>query len=228
MTHPSKPVQRASSRTADEWDPWWQRSPLFRRDEYGQYTSRPGAEFWYEHFWKPRALSAWAYELCRRLRKLPKQQKLQLTKTDRAILKCMPTYPRLASTQKQLLQAIFSTQFDKIWPVFHPQSDSQESWKQGQPAKLGDWRQIEELDLAFDQQDTERRHSTKEYMRRFWPLLRAACQFLFANEPGGSLLHSVSPPNHELSGWQFTPKQFEQALESAGLSSRKIAKRRAA
>ncbi|EEF60609.1 hypothetical protein Cflav_PD6199 [Pedosphaera parvula Ellin514] len=79
--------QKPSNRLAEDKRPhWWKTSPFFG----------PGADFWYDKFWKPRVLSAWAYELVRRLEDFPRLEIPELSPEDREMLRGMPPYPRLS------------------------------------------------------------------------------------------------------------------------------------
>ena len=79
----------ASTPATNPWDHWWNHSPFMVKDAYGHYAAKPGAEFWYDNFWKPRMPSAWAYELVRRLSVLKLKQP-KITAKDREWLQTLP------------------------------------------------------------------------------------------------------------------------------------------
>jgi hypothetical protein len=204
------------------WQQWWKSSPIFMRDQYGRYVSQPGAEFWFENFWKPRALSAWAYELVRRLAKLPPQRLLPLSPAEKNMLESMPPYPHLAPNQKQLLYAVFTNEFLRfrggIWYYTNQFSSSDQptlSWRQGQVERLGEWKQIELLDLKTDDQDLDQRRLAKKYIRRFWPLIRAIWR-LGRDNDGKKFLVPLPLPlkQHKFTGCFFSLAQNRRAVKA--------------
>lgn len=86
----------ASTPATNTWDHWLNHAPFMVKDEYGHYAAKPGAEFWHDNFWKPRMLSAWAYELVRRLLRLKlKQPKLSAEDSPPAIIPEVVSEPTL-------------------------------------------------------------------------------------------------------------------------------------
>jgi hypothetical protein len=193
---------------AEKWDHWWKHSPFMMVDNYGHYVSKPGAEFWFKNFWQPRMFSAWAYELVRRLTKL-KLKEPELAQLDDAILRSLPPYPQLTWQQKKFFAAIMASQFTLHRPA--QMLGTGASWREGQSFKVGDWRQIEALDLRADKDERQARRPARKYIRRYWPLIRAA----WMNMPAGPQIVFNEPrPRHELSGCGLTERQIRNALRS--------------
>jgi len=198
-------------------DPWWRHSPIFMRDQYRHYVSRPGAEFWFDNFWKPRILSAWAYELVRRM---PRLQIQEAKTADKDLLASMPPYSRLKPYQKQFLYAVFSNEYVKFrseWEMDNDQPASGDKpgrlWRQGQVEKLGDWTQIEILDRKYDPADKDKRDLAKKYIRRFWPLIGPIWR-LIGHSDGEQLALPLPHPlqQHEFTRCYFSWAQFREAV----------------
>lgn len=94
------------------WRHWWKESPIFELPVGKPEQSRFGAEFWYQHFWQPKRLSVWAYELVRRLARLKKIRDPKLSKAERFGLERMPPYTDLNFEQKQILAHVFYAGLD--------------------------------------------------------------------------------------------------------------------
>jgi hypothetical protein len=177
-------------------------------NKYGIYAERPGAEFWYSHYWKPRMLAVWIYELVRRMAKLQLETP-KLSGADRALLRSWPPYPTLTLRQKQLLCASLVSQLDH-----HPSGQllgPGEFAIKGQLTKLGDWRQIEALDLPPDDSEPEARNRARKYIRRYWTLVRSGWQSMEA----GEILAPRRRPRHELSGRTLSRKRLQNVLKAA-------------
>ena len=173
------------------------------KDRYGNYGAKPGAEFWYDNFWKPRMLSAWSYELVRRLPRLKLKQP-KLSAEDSVVLQSLRPYPQLTSTQKKILSAALASQFKPDVPALMLGNSAE--WQQGQIFKLGDWRQIEALDRPAVP-DNESRKLACKYIRRYWPLIRAAWLNM---QVGG--VYSEPRPQHELSYCTLTNERLATLL----------------
>jgi hypothetical protein len=213
------PIEKKVPGPELKWEQWWKFSPIFMLDDYGHYVSRSRAEFWFENFWKPRALSAWAYELVRRLAKLPRQKLLRLTPADKSLLESMPPYPHLAPHQKQLLYAVFTNEFLRfrggVWydaNQFSSRDQPAQSWRQGQVERLGEWKQIELLDLKHDDQDLDQRKLARKYIRRFWPLIRAIWLLGRGDEVPVPLPFPLK--EHKFTGCTFSLAQLGKAVKS--------------
>lgn len=179
-----KPAQVKSqaipTQVPDPWDHWWRRSPIFMFDRAYGWVARPGAEFWYENFWKPRALSAWMYELVRRWHKLTQRYSGLAARYKDAIpnakgARFWPPYVQLNGTQKSALAFVVASQFGKASEVI---GDPRDSWrKEGRFSRLGDWRQIEALD--GDKPIARREASSlARYICRYWPVLDYAWRYM--------------------------------------------------
>jgi hypothetical protein len=228
----TKPVGRYNKRKPEDaswWGHWWLRSPIFKLDAYGQYTSQPGAEFWYDHFWKCRQFSAWTYELVRRLAKMPRIQNPRLAPSERAMLNDMPPYPLLPAKQKRILYSVFSSQFSEdlvdLEDLHGSELREKEPWKRGQPFKLGDWRQIEVLDFEYNESDKEKRDLAKKYIKRYWPLIRVAWQIMNSTQTDslGSPFLGMCGSVHDLSGCHFTEKELHEALRESNRTMKRAA-----
>lgn len=193
------------------WEHWWKRSPFMVH-----YCSRrdggiPGEKFWYEGFWKPRVLSAWAYELVRRLAKLKLKQP-QLSANDKALLRSLPLYLQLTSKQKRILSAAMASQFENDAPG-HMLGHAA-TWQQGEFLRLGGWHQIEALDqIPASAADPEARKLACDYIRRYWPLIRAAWMFMQA---GTGTAYSEKRPQHDLSDCKFTQERLAELWRASG------------
>jgi hypothetical protein len=131
---------------------WWRDSPVAEVNAKGKTKAKPDAEFWFEHFWKPREFAIWIYELARRLPNT-KIKPPELSASDRDILCILPPYPKLSAEQRAALVFI-------ITRVLDPKLINEENsalynttarahlpkWRRGQPHLLKDWRQVEEMD----------------------------------------------------------------------------------
>lgn len=69
-----------------------------------------GLEVWYDVFWNPYRVSAWAYELVRRLQLCPK---VPLSPDERTLLQGMPPYPKLSPAQKDSLRYVIARSFQR-------------------------------------------------------------------------------------------------------------------
>ena len=177
------------------------------RDEYGFYVARPGAEFWYEHFWKPRLLSAWFYELVRRLPKI-QAAALQLRAADLTSLHSMPPYPQLSLLQRKWLSFIVSSQLQEQRP--DDLLGSTASWLTGQSFRLGDWEQIEHLDLPAVKQKAQLVRWSKNYAARYSQLILGAWNTMPICEELGWL---EELPRHKLSDCSFDFPRIEALLK---------------
>ncbi len=207
------------------WDHWWNHSPILKRQpEKKADVAQPGAGFWYEHYWKPRNLGVWAYELVRRLVKLRQLRTIKLTKADLNQLKSLPPYPKLEHGKKNVFLAIFFAHMDEadrqILPLLKINAALEEPWLAGQPNKLGNWCQIEDIDAGADEDKRTNRKAPISYMERYWRLI------LFASRAAGigdaALDESkkieyipldVPTEEHELTGFEFSEEQVKSALK---------------
>ncbi len=205
---PKSTMGKTVAASAEGWDHWWNRSPIMMVDEFGQYVARPGAEFWFKNFWEPRRLSAWAYELVRRLIKLNLKEP-KLSAEDQALLRSLPPYPHLTSTQQKILAAVLASQFQEHRPM--TMQGTTEAWRQGQIFKLGDWRQIEALDKPANAEGDNVRKLACNYLRRYWELVRGAWIIM---QLGTQILCAEPRPQHQLSGCDFTDARIRKVLET--------------
>ena len=53
--------------SSDWYAHWWRQSRIADVDGKGKTKPKADAKFWFEHFWEPRELAIWIYELVRRL-----------------------------------------------------------------------------------------------------------------------------------------------------------------
>jgi hypothetical protein len=177
-------------------------------DQFGFYEARPGAEFWYDNFWKPRMFSAWIYELVRRLPKL-KVQNPKLSTQDLARLRSLPPYPQLTNVQKKMLAAITASQFKAHLP--DDMLGDYSSWQEGQSFKLGDWQQIEALDGPAEQDDRAARKRAREYIRRYWRLIYAAWMNMHIPT---EMTWFEQRPRHELTDCQLSHKRLAELVRT--------------
>lgn len=177
-------------------------------NSHGFYTARTGAEFWYDNFWKPRRLSAWIYELVRRLPKL-KMRNPKLTTQDLVQLRSMPSYPQLTTAQKKILAAIVASQFNAHLPEDMLGNDA--SWQEGQIFKLCDWRQIEALDRPAEQDDRSARKRAREYIRRYWRLILVAWMNMQIRT---GIVWSEQRPRHELTDCRLSHERLETLVQT--------------
>lgn len=91
------------------WWQWWHESKEFKI-EAGFDEPVQELELWYDIFWKPYRVSAWAYELVRRLQLCPK---VALSPDGRALLQKMPPYPKLDLDQKDCLRHTIARAFQR-------------------------------------------------------------------------------------------------------------------
>jgi hypothetical protein len=179
--------------------------------------SRSSAEFWHQHFWRPKRLSVWAYELVRRLTKLKTISVPKLSEFERCELEKMPPYTDLNFEQKQILTHVFyaelespQSQLEKILAT----AEETMLWQQGQPNKLGHWNQVEVLDKKYDESQKDLRQDAKNYIRRYWPLVKTA--WLAMNQSEEIFRpNSLLVARHALSDFSFTKKQLVEALKRA-------------
>jgi len=145
-----KPPKKTLPHEEPEWYAhWWRRSPVVQVNAKGKTAAKPDADFWFEHFWKPRELAVWIYELVRRLPKT----RMGLQKKQIKSLQAMPPYPKLSPEQRAVLVFAITRELDPklIGETTSMQFDSTsremlQEWQRGQHDKLADWRQIESLD----------------------------------------------------------------------------------
>ena len=199
-----------------QWqDRWWLRSPL-AEIAAGRSRSKHGAEFWYQHYWKPRELSAWLYELVRRLpntrRPIPEPVRRQLLR--------MPPYPNLSFHQRNMLFIIVSRELN-------PSSLSQTkvvlgesrlpAWKQGQAAKLGNWSHVEAMGKPVNSSTMDDRRYGRENAIRFLPLIISAWRLMsLGPAQQAKFLQAVpDPERQEFSGARISLPEFRAALAEA-------------
>ena len=85
------------------------------------------------------------------------------------------------------------------------------SWRQGQFSKLGDWRQVEALDRPAIPEGDESRALARNYIRRYWPLIRTAWATMQA---GSEIVCFERRPRHELSDCPLSEKQVRKVLQA--------------
>jgi hypothetical protein len=208
------------------WDHWWKDSPLFKRPQKGHTVElKTGAEFWYEHYWKPRELGVWAYELVRRRIKL-RLRSSELTGAEDKQLSSLPPYNQLDHNKKVIFLATFFGQMDgsdrAIQRSLEFKNALEEPWLDGQPNKLGDWRQVEDIDAGFDAGNPTRRKAPISYIKRYLQLVLIASE---AAGIGGGIwdesepikLFSTQPPtkNHALTEWCFSKEEWKPVIKWA-------------
>ena len=152
-------------------------------------------------------LGVWLYELVRRMAKLHLKTPM-LSDEDGVLLRSWPPYPMLSLHQKKLLCVALVSQLDH-----HPSGQllgPDDLQMKGQLSKLGDWRQIEALDLPANDSEPEVRKRAREYIRRYWTLVRGAWRSM----QSGEIVHPRRRPRHELSGRMLSPKRIQKVLRA--------------
>lgn len=218
---------------------WWRDSPVAEVNAKGKTKAKPDAEFWFEHFWKPREFAIWIYELARRLPNT-KIKPPELSASDRDILCILPPYPKLSAEQRAALVFI-------ITRVLDPKLINEENsalynttarahlpkWRRGQPHLLKDWRQVEEMDkpevtptigeehddARAKQKETRltKRREARERAKKFLPLVLSVWK-LMAKIPGQNKLIIPllrSPDEHDLAGVIISDAELVTALKRA-------------
>ena len=215
--------------SSDWYAHWWRQSRIADVDGKGKTKPKADAKFWFEHFWEPRELAIWIYELVRRLPNT-KIATGKLSGGDKAILRVMPPYLKLPVQQKAALVFIIARVLDSKL-IRDEESALYESstrshlpaWQQGQPQKLTDWRQVEVLDKDEAGQTNDEkndrwqiRSQAREHAMRFLPLILSVWKLASMS----SLQNILIPPlkdteEHQLSGAVISDADLEAALSRA-------------
>lgn len=205
---------------------WWRHSLIFEMDNGGKTRPKSGADFWFDHFWKPRELTVWIYELMRRL----PNTKMDIDDKNKKALQALPPYPRLSEEQKAALVFIVNRALDselineEVSTLYNSTDRSHmPEWQHGQPHKLPDWRQVEALDRVEADQTAEKKDSRWEKRRRareramtFLPLILSVWKLMTKD----SLQNIIIPPlqnnqGHSLHGAIFSDTELNEALKKA-------------
>lgn len=214
---------------ADWYQHWWRQSRIADVDVKGKTKPKTDATFWFDHFWEPRELAIWIYELVRRLPNT-KIEKDKLSNENKEILRSMPPYLKLSVQQKAALASIITRVLDsklineEASVLYNSTARSHlPEWQQGQPHKLTDWRQVEVLDKKeAEQMDYginarwEIRRQARERAMIFVPLVLSAWKLM-----QDELLEKINVPplqdakEHALSGAVISDAELEAALKRA-------------
>lgn len=214
---------------SDWYAHWWRQSRIADVDVKGKTKPKTDAEFWFDHYWKPRELAIWIYELVRRLPNT-KIQSDTISDGDEAILRTMPPYLKLSLQQKTLLVSIITRVLDsklineEASALYNSAARSHlPEWQQGQPHKLTDWRQVEVLDKKEAEQNEgekkarwEIRRQARERAMIFLPMVLSVWRLMH-----DELLEKIGVPPlrdaqaHPLSGAVISVSDLEAALKRA-------------
>ena len=130
-----------------DYSRWWRESEEFNIVA-GFDEAIDGLKLWYDVFWKPYRVSAWAYELVRRLQSCPR---VPLSPGERALLHLMPPYPKLSRVQKDSLRYVLARTFQRplvllneggVVPAYPDYSTSIKPWSFDLTAHQKDLREF--------------------------------------------------------------------------------------
>lgn len=201
----------------------------------GKTEAKAEAQFWFDTFWQPRELAIWIYELVRRLPNT-KLNKSEISDSNRETLLALPPYTKLSGQQKAVLVFIIARVLDsksindETSSLYNSTTRSHlPKWQQGQPDKLGDWRQVESMDKPvgtqsvgsnnYDEQTRrwERRRQARERAKIFLPLVLAVWKLMLTtSELKKIIIPSLrNAKEYDLSGVVFSDAELEAALKRA-------------